>query len=157
MQRGPAIAFYSALTVLALGPGIRTAAAQAPAACNQFKALTEVTQTKANAVQAAMKAKADRKEVCKLMSTFFDAEAAVVKFLVDNETWCGIPEQMVGIAKANHLKSQKFRDAACSENAPHPKTPTLSDAIKTPSVDSAVNTKTGHGTFDSLTGNPLAK
>jgi hypothetical protein len=33
----------------------------------------------------------------------------------------------------------------------------LSDAIKTPTVDSATNTKTGHGTFDTLTGNPLSR
>ena len=31
------------------------------------------------------------------------------------------------------------------------------DAIKAPSVDNASNTKTGRGTFDTLTGNPLAR
>jgi hypothetical protein len=35
--------------------------------------------------------------------------------------------------------------------------PTLSDAIGTPSVDTAGNTKTGRGTLDTLNGNPLAK
>jgi len=33
----------------------------------------------------------------------------------------------------------------------------LSDAIKAPSVDTAKDTKTGRGTFDTLTGNPLAR
>ncbi len=158
MKRGLAVAFYSAVAVAALGPGIRTAAAQAPVQCTQFTGLTAATQKKANAVQAAMKAKTDPKEVCKLMTAFFDSEAAVVKFLVDNQTWCGIPAQMVSIAKVNHEKSQKFRDSICNENAPQRKVPTLSDAIKTPTVDSVANTKTGgFGTFDSLTGNPLGK
>jgi len=163
MKRGLAIAVYTAAAVLALSPGIRTASAQgvqgaqtAPQ-CAQFSAMTDATQKKADAVTTAMKAKADRKEVCKLMSVFYDAEASVVKFLIDNQTWCGVPPQMIAIAKGNHAKSQKFRDAACSEAGPRPKAPTLSDAIKTPTVDSATNTKTGRGTFDSLTGNPLAK
>ena len=102
-----------------------------------------------------MKAKADRKEICRLMTTSWPSEGVVVKFLIDNKTWCGVPDQVVAAAKANHEKSMKFRDAACTEG-PAPKAPTLSDAIKTPAVDSATNTKTGHGgTFDTLTGNPL--
>ena len=63
---------------------------------------------------------------------------------------------LIAAAKANHEKSLKFRTAACEEG-PKPKAPTLSDAIKTPSLDTAKNTKTGRGTFDTLTGNPLAK
>jgi len=52
----------------------------------------------------------------------------------------------------------KFKTAACNDNGPQKKAPSLSDALGTPSVDSASNTKTGHGgTFDTLTGNPLGK
>jgi hypothetical protein len=89
---------------------------------------------------------------------FTTAEAAVVKFLEVNKTWCGVPEQLVQQAKANHEKTLKFRTAVCTEApAAKPRPPSLSDAIGTPSVDSADNTKTGRGTFDTLTGNPLAK
>jgi hypothetical protein len=35
--------------------------------------------------------------------------------------------------------------------------PTLSDAIKAPSIDTDKNIKTGRGTLDTLTGNPLAR
>ena len=129
----------------------------APSQCNQFNALNNTTQTRANAVQAAMKAKADRKEICKLMTTFVAAEGQVVKFLNDNKTWCGIPDQIVTVAKASHEKSLKFREEVCAE-APAPRTPTLSDAIKTAPVDSATNTNTKRGgTFDTLTGNPLGR
>ena len=55
-----------------------------------------------------------------------------------------------------HDNTIKFRDTVCAE-APKPKAPTLSDAIGTPPLDTANNTKTGRGTFDTLTGNPLAK
>ncbi|MGC1776805.1 MAG: hypothetical protein WBB34_02590 [Xanthobacteraceae bacterium] len=128
-----------------------------PAQCSKFSALNIATQTKANAVQTAMKTKADRKEICRLMTVFVGSEGSVVKFLIDNKTWCGISDQIVAAAKAGHEKSVKFRDVVCTEG-PAPKVPTLSDAIKTTPVDSSTNTKTGHGgTFDTLTGNPLGR
>jgi hypothetical protein len=126
--------------------------------CDQFRTLSLETQKKADAVQAAMKAKIDRKQICTLMTSFVTAEGAVVKFLQDNKTWCGVPDQAVTLSTANHEKSMKFRTQICSDDEPHPKAPSLSDAIKTPTVDSSTNTKTGgYGTFDSLTGNPLGK
>lgn len=129
----------------------------APAQCNRFGPLNTATQAKANAVQAAMKAKADRKDICRLMTAFVASEGSVVKFLIDNQTWCNVPPQVVTAAKASHEKSVKFRDVVCTE-APGPKAPTLSDAIKTTPVDSGSNTKTGPGgTFDTLTGNPLGR
>lgn len=128
-----------------------------PAQCSKFPAINDATQQKANAVQTAMKAKVDRKELCRLMTAFVASETVVVKFLVDNRTWCGIPDQAVAVAKASHEKSMKFRDMVCAEG-PGPKQPTLSDAIKTAPVDSSSNIKTGRGgTFDTLTGSPLGR
>jgi hypothetical protein len=129
------------------------------AICGRFQSLSEEAKKKADLVQAAMTGKAERSKVCTLMTSFVASEGNVVKFLEDNKTWCGVPDQAIKISKANHEKSVKFRNAACDPNAagPAPKAPTLSDAIKMPSVDSATNTKTGRGTFDTLTGNPLSK
>lgn len=162
MKLGLPIVSALALAVFAFDAATPALAQQAgqmgsPAQCNQFVPLNNATQTKANAVQAAMKARVDRKEICRLMTAFVASEGLVVKFLVDNKTWCGVPDQAVAAAKASHEKSMKFRDAACTE-APAPKAPSLSDAIKEPSgVDTDKNTKTGRGTFDTLTGNPLAR
>jgi hypothetical protein len=151
-----------ALAVVALDTAAPALAQQmgqmgSPAQCNRFVPLNTQTQAKANAVQAAMKAKADRKDLCRLMTAFVASEGSVVKFLIENQTWCGVPPQAVVAAKASHEKSLKFRDTVCTE-APGPKAPTLSDAIKTAPVDSVANTKTGPGsTFDTLTGNPLGR
>ena len=134
------------------------ASAQAPSQCNAFIPLRDDAQQKAAAVRAATEHKAERKEVCTLVTRFATAEAAVVKFLEANKTWCGIPDEAVKAAKTGHERTLKFRTVACSEApAAQPKAPTLSDAIATPSVDSAANTKTGRGTLDTLNGNPLAK
>jgi hypothetical protein len=125
--------------------------------CNDFSKLAAEAQKRSALVGAAMKAKADRKEICTLMTNFVAAETNVVKFLETNKVWCGVPDDALKVSKANHEKSIKFRTAACSEEGPRPKAPSLSDAIKAPSVDTAKNTKTGRGTFDTLTGNPLAR
>jgi hypothetical protein len=126
--------------------------------CSDFAKLTAEAQKRSNLVSAAMKAKADRKELCTLMTNFVAAETSVVKFLEANKVWCGVPDDAITVSKANHEKSMKFRTMACSEEGqPRPKAPSLSDAIKAPSVDTAKNTKTGRGTFDTLTGNPLGR
>ncbi len=159
MNRSLAIALFLASAAVALGAAPARAQMGAPSQCMQFPALSQATQLKANAVSAAMKAKADRKDICRLMTVFVAAEDKVVKFLIDNKTWCGVPDQAIAAAKTSHEKSIKFRDAACTE-APEPKAPTLSDAIKTTPVDSASNTTTKlgrGGTFDTLTGNPLGR
>lgn len=128
------------------------------AQCADFPRLSAEAKKHADAVQTAINAKVDRKQVCTLMTTFVASEGAVLKFLEDNKTWCGVPDQAIVASKANHERSLKFKTMACNTDAPPAqKAPTLSDAIKTPSVNSATNTKTGRGTFDSLTGNPLAR
>ena len=126
--------------------------------CSDFGKLTAEAQKRSALVSAAMKAKADRKELCTLMTNFVAAETSVVKFLEANKVWCGVPDEAITTSKTNHEKSMKFRTMACSEApATKPHVPTLSEAINTPSVDTAGNTKTGRGTLDSLNGNPLAK
>ena len=125
--------------------------------CSDFAKLTAEAQKRSSLVSAAMKAKADRKELCTLMTNFVAAETSVVKFLEANKVWCGVPDDAITVSKANHEKSMKFRTMACSEEGPRPKAPSLSDAIKAPSVDTDKNTKTGRGTFDTLTGNPLGR
>lgn len=146
---------------LALGFGAAAshpASAQTPSVCNDFLKLRADAQEKGQAIGAAQKRKVDRKEMCTLVSRFAVAEGAAVKFLETNKTWCGVPDQAVAEAKAIHEKTLKFRTVVCTEAPqPHPKVPTLSDALGTPTLDTAKNTKTGHGTFDTLTGNPLAR
>ena len=124
--------------------------------CAQFQPLTDVARKRGEALGAAQKHHPDRKEMCTLVSQFYTAEAAVVKFLETNQQWCGVPPQAIQSAKATHEKTLKFKEVVCAP-APAPKVPTLSDAIGTPKLDTAKNTQTGHGTFDTLTGNPLAK
>jgi len=149
----------AALALLAVAMGSHSALAQtSPVQCNAFGGLKDDAEKRAIAVRTALEHKAERKDICTLVQRFASAEEMVVKFLEQNKSWCGIPEQAITAAKTNHERTLKFRTAACTEApAAKPRVPTLSDAIGTPSVDTGNNTKTGHGTLDSLNGNPLAK
>ena len=148
----------AALAIVAAGAAPGTASAQSPAQCNAFIQLRDEAQKKALAVRAAVEHKVERKEICALVQRYYAAESVVVKFLEENKTWCGIPDEAIKAAKGNHEHTEKFRTAACQEGpAAKPKAPSLSDAIGTPSVDTGANTRTGRGTLDSLNGNPLAR
>jgi len=155
MKRSFAVAL--ALSALAAGPPAALAQS-VPSQCNAFGQLRSDAEKKAVAVRTALAHKSERKEICTLVQRFYTAEDVVLKFLETNKTWCGIPDEAIAVAKTNHERTLKFRTAACTEvPAAKPRPPSLSDAINTPSVDTAGNTRTGHGTLDSLTGNPLAK
>lgn len=138
------------------GVGMAPPPVAPPPVCNDFMKLRDETEKKAQAIAAVNKRHGDRKEMCEAVTKFTAAEAAVVKFLTDNKTWCGVPNDAIANAKAGHEKTLKFREVVCAEG-PKPKVPTLSEAIGTPTLDTAKNTRTGVGTFDTLTGNPLAK
>ena len=150
------LSLAAALAVLAGAVHPQAVLAQSPPPqCNAFGPLKTDAEQKAIAVRTALQNKLDRKEICTLVQRFASAEEGVIKFLEQNKTWCGIPEQAITAAKTNHEGTLKFRTAACTE-APV-KRPTLSDAINTPLVDTGSNTKTGRGTLDSLNGNPLER
>ena len=127
----------------------------AQAICGGFVKLKDVAETRGHNIQEVAK-KHDRKLMCGAVTSFVEAEGKVVKFLIDNKTTCGVPEQAVSNAKASHEKTVQFREQVCAEQ-PQPKAPTLSDALGTPTLDTRKNTKTGKGTLDTLTGNPLAQ
>jgi clan AA aspartic protease (TIGR02281 family) len=105
----------SALTLIAVVASLPDAAAQTPTGCNDFLRLRASAEQEATAVRTATEHKAERKEVCTLVQRFAVAEAAAVNFLEVNKTWCGVPDQVVQQAKANHERTLKFRAAICVE------------------------------------------
>jgi hypothetical protein len=160
----PRVARVSLALTLALATsaaGICTASAQvmqSPSPCEGFVPLRTDAQHKGMAIAAAEKRHADPKDMCSVVSVFSAAEEKAVKFLEDNKTWCGIPEAAVASAKALHEKTLKFREMVCNAaTVAQRRVPTLADALGEPTLDTSKNTKTNTGTFNTLTGNPLAK
>jgi hypothetical protein len=126
------------------------------AQCANFPKLRDEAKAKADTIAALGKRHGDRKDMCAAVQGFTAAEDKVVKFLEVNKTACGVPDQAVAQAKTMHANTIKFRDTVCAEG-PKPKVPTLSDAIGSTPLDTGTNTRTGRGTLDTLTGNPLAR
>ena len=159
------LGLIAALAITLTAGAIGTASAQmstgqAPDAagspCQGFMPLRNEAQKRGMAIGLAEKQHADRKQMCKLVTVFSAAEEKALKYLKANMVWCGVPQQAITSAAEAHAKTLKFREIVCTE-APAPHVPTLSDAIGTPSLDTAKNTKTNTGTFNTLTGNPLDK
>jgi hypothetical protein len=130
---------------------------QQPPCFNEFMPLRNDAEKHGKAIQAASQRKAPREEVCTLFKRFAAAEAKYVKYAESNANWCGIPPEAVKQMKANHTQTLKIRRQVCAVAAapPRPRGPTLGDALGTATVPSASTTRTGRGTFDTLTGNPL--
>ena len=127
-----------------------------PPCIKEFLKIRADTEKKGLAIKAASEHKASPKEACHLFNVFTVAEAKMIKYAVDNAAWCGIPESAVQQMKKGHVKAMDMRTKICrmAEAPPVPAGPSLSDALA-PSIPDANNIKSGHGTFDTLTGTPL--
>ena len=125
-------------------------------------ALRKVVEKHGGSIQAASqrKEKPSPKEACGLFNAFTAAEKKMYDYAAKNQAACGIPPQIVDNLKQARAKSDDIRARVCQVAAQGPaqqqRPPSLSDALSAPVPDSG-NIKTGRGTFDTLTGNPLAR
>jgi hypothetical protein len=158
---------YAALCATALLLTVVTDAAaqvappqqQQPPCFNEFMPLRNAAEKNGKAIQAASKRKAPATEICALFKRFAVSEEKYIKYAEVNATWCGIPAEAVKQMQANHAQTLKIRTRVCSVAAapPRPRGPTLGDALGTTPIPDANTTRTGRGTYDTLTGNPLGR
>ena len=155
-------ALFIAACVLAAAAGPAMAqfqpqpAPQEPPCIKDFTKLRNETDKLAGEVMAAQKRKAALPEACKLLTAFEASQAKLLTYAKANQTWCGIPPQLIQQISAGHDNVAKARTKVCAMAAQpqRPAGPSLSDALSAPIPDSR-NIKTGRGTFDTLTGTPL--
>ena len=136
--------------------------AGAPPCMADFVPLRQEAETRAAAIKKAADSKAPRPQVCKLFQSFAEAEAKVVSFVEKNQAWCGIPPQAVTQMKANHTRTLETRTKICaagvvSEAPAGPRGPNLGEALGVRTLPTPESFSNGRGTFDTLTGNPLAR
>ena len=129
--------------------------------CNaEFLPLRQDAEKRAGAIKAAA-AKKSQPEICAAFKSFAAAEAKMVKYVTDNGSACGIPPEAAKNMKANHSKTIGIRDKVCSASAaPAARAPSLSDALGASSRlpdTSNPQTQKGGGTFNTLTGNAIAR
>jgi hypothetical protein len=135
---------------------------QPPAVCNDFVEIRTAAEKGALAIRSATQRKAPAPELCPLFKNYNATEAKMLKFMTDNKSTCGVPDQVIGQVKASYTKTSQITKQVCNPQAAAPgrgKPPTLGDALGTPAVPTGDNTRTGRGgTYDTLSGsNPLAR
>ena len=99
------------------------------------------------------------RKLCRLFRRFVAAEAKVVKFLEDNKAWCGVPPQAIASSEGQPREDHEIPRPRSAARQPRrePDSADLERRARHADPRHAKNTKTGRGTFDTLTGNPLAK
>ena len=136
------------------------APSQPPPACRELLALRDETQKHGQALQAAGKKKVGPEELCKLFKAFLAAESKMAKGLEERSTICQVPAEVIKQVKASHARASQTGKQICEAAAqgPRPAGPSLSDALgTTPTVPDSSGPKRGAGTFDTLSGSPLAR
>jgi hypothetical protein len=123
--------------------------------CEQFPNIRGQAEKDASAIKAASDRKATREEVCAAFNKFMASEGRMVKFLETNRATCGVPPDAIKQVKTQHARTVQIRKQVCSAG-PAPQGPSLSDALGAPIISSEPP-KPGRGTFDTLTGSPLAR
>ncbi len=169
MRLSIAAAALMGLTVTAaaqmMGPGMPIPGAappqqQMPPCFQDFAPLRGEAEKRAGVLQAAIKRKASREEICALIKNFGAAETKVVAFIDKNQQQCGIPPDAVKQMKANHQRTVASTSQVCSSGpvAGKPAGPGLSDALGVSRAPAGVDPLAPKsGTMDSLTGNVLAR
>jgi hypothetical protein len=125
------------------------------AICAKFPEIRGDVEKAAGAIKAASEKKVAREEVCPLFQRFAALEARMLKFLTDNQRNCGVPADAIKTVKGSHARTLQMRTAVC--RAAPVQGPSLSDALSSPILPDADDKKKGRGTFDTLTGSPLAR
>jgi hypothetical protein len=134
---------------------------QKPPCFDEFIPLREDVDKLFQAAKAGIDRRASAAEMCSLLTKFGQAETKVIKYVRENGAACNFPPSLLQSVEASNVKTEGYRKQACTAAAapakqPRPAAPTLSDALSPP-VATKDNTKTGRGTLDSLSGNPLAR
>jgi hypothetical protein len=130
-----------------------------PECTAQFTALRAEVEKRGMAARAGGEKRVAREEMCKLVTSYGEAETKWIKFTESNMTKCGIPKELVAQLKAVHAKTTDGQKKLCAAGPAVAATPTLSDALGTatlPVRETEKKRKPG-GTMDTLTGNALGQ
>lgn len=141
------------------GFGAPAAQPQEPPCYKDFVKLSQEAGKKRSAIEAAGKKRVPPAVACKLFNEYSASEAKLIKFVSANTATCGMPKDLLENLNKGHAQTNQIRTRVCEVAAapPKPAGPTLSDALSAPVPDSG-NIRTGRGgTFDTLSGSPLAR
>ena len=129
----------------------------------KFIPLRQETEKRGKLLQAAgQKKQKTPEEICKLLTSYGDAETKMMKYVESNAAKCGIPPQIGDQLKASHKNTEAMQQRVCgvAQQAAQQKaaaTPKLSDVLGSSAAMPEAQTRKGGSTFDTLNGNVLTR
>ncbi len=128
----------------------------------EFLPLREEAEKRGHALKMASEKRQGPDVACKLINNFIQAEVKMIKYVETNSARCGIPPQISEQLKKGHKGSEAMQEKICNAAAnmknQGPAGPSLSEMLgSATAVPEAASKKTGGTTFDTLSGNALAR
>jgi hypothetical protein len=122
-----------------------------------LKPLLADAEERGKAIKAAAATK-QQQAVCNAFKNLAAAEGKLMKYFDDHGAECGVPPEVMKARKGNYAKILEIRTKVCDASAaPVKRAPSLSDALGTSRVPTEMTPTKRGSTFDTLTGNPLAR
>ncbi|HET7889692.1 MAG TPA: hypothetical protein VFL62_25965 [Bradyrhizobium sp.] len=130
-----------------------------------FLPLRQEAEKRGHLLKVAGEKKVSADEACKLITSFIQAEVKMIKYVEVNSAKCGIPPQIHDQLKKGHDASEGMKSRICGaaaqmKNAPQgPVGPSLSEVLGSAAQlpEATTAKKSGGTTFDTLSGNALAR
>jgi hypothetical protein len=150
----------SAVVALLLVAGANASAQQVDCQ-GGFTAAKAEYEKRGHAVEAANKRKANAEEACGLFKSLVEAQGKMFKFLKDNKTACGVPDEVIknistSLTKTTEVKTRVCQVAATGGGKPAPSAG-LSGAINITGDVGGTPPENSGGLFDTLNGNILQR
>jgi hypothetical protein len=127
-----------------------------------FVPLREEAEKRGKLIKAASERHAPPDEACKLIGSFGQAEAKMIKYVETYSAKCGIPPQIADQLKTGHKNTESMQKKVCAvaqqQQQRGPAGPSLSDVLgSSAALPEANAAKKGGSTFDTLNGNVLTR
>jgi len=138
-----------------------TQAGPADDCMKEFLPLREEAEKRGKLIKAASDRHASPDEACKLIGNFSQSELKMIKYVEGHSAKCGIPPQIAEQLKKGHKGTETMQQKVCGVaqqmQKQGPAGPSLSDVLgSATALPEATAAKKG-GTFDTLSGNALAR
>ena len=126
-----------------------------------FLPLREEAEKRGKLIKVASDRHAAPDEACKLIGNFSQSELKMIKYVEGHSAKCGIPPQIADQLKKGHKNTETMQQKVCGMaqqmQKQGPAGPSLSDVLgSATALPEATAAKKG-GTFDTLSGNALAR
>jgi hypothetical protein len=129
----------------------------------EFLPLRQEAEKRGQLLKAAGEKRSGPDVACKLMGGFLQSEVKMIKYIEANGARCHIPSQVADQLKTSHKGNEAMKTKICmaAEQVRNqaPAGPSLSDVLGSAAAlpEATVAKKSGGGTFDTLSGNALAR